>query len=58
MKRAAITGIAGQDGTYLAHWLLARGYEVHGLLRAPFDREENAAAATVRAGGGGENRLA
>ncbi len=40
MKRAAITGIAGQDGTYLAHWLLARGYEVHGLLRAPFDREE------------------
>lgn len=40
MKRAAITGIAGQDGTYLAQWLLHQGYEVHGLLRAPFEREE------------------
>ena len=40
MKRAAITGIAGQDGTYLAGWLLRQGCEVHGLLRSPFDREE------------------
>ncbi len=40
MKRAAITGIAGQDGTYLARWLLRSGYEVHGLLQFPFDREE------------------
>ena len=40
MKRAAITGIAGQDGTYLARWLVQQGYEVHGLLRSPFDREE------------------
>lgn len=40
MKRAAITGIAGQDGTYLARWLLQQGYEVHGLLHSPFDREE------------------
>jgi GDPmannose 4,6-dehydratase len=40
MKRAAITGITGQDGTYLARWLLRQGYEVHGLLRWPFDREE------------------
>lgn len=39
MKRAAITGIAGQDGTYLARWLLRRGYEVHGLLQFPFDQE-------------------
>ncbi|MCW5552434.1 MAG: GDP-mannose 4,6-dehydratase [Verrucomicrobiae bacterium] len=39
MKRAAITGIAGQDGTYLARGLLRRGYEVHGLLHIPFDRE-------------------
>jgi GDPmannose 4,6-dehydratase len=39
MKRAAITGIAGQDGTYLARGLLQRGYEVHGLLQFPFDRE-------------------
>ena len=40
MKRAAITGIAGQDGTYLARWLLRQGYEVHGLLQFPWDREE------------------
>ncbi|MEI6568828.1 MAG: GDP-mannose 4,6-dehydratase [Verrucomicrobiota bacterium] len=40
MRRAAITGIAGQDGTYLARWLLRQGYEVHGLLQFPFDREE------------------
>ena len=40
MKRAAITGIAGQDGTYLARWLLLQGYEVYGLLQFPFDREE------------------
>ncbi|MBN2508438.1 MAG: GDP-mannose 4,6-dehydratase [Verrucomicrobia bacterium] len=41
-KRAAITGIAGQDGTYLARWLLRQGYAVHGLLQFPFDREEPA----------------
>ncbi len=40
MRRAAITGIAGQDGTYLARWLLLRGYEVHGMLQFPFEREE------------------
>jgi GDPmannose 4,6-dehydratase len=40
MKRAAITGIGGQDGTYLARGLLRRGYEVHGLLQFPLDREE------------------
>ncbi|HEY1789831.1 MAG TPA: GDP-mannose 4,6-dehydratase [Verrucomicrobiae bacterium] len=40
MKRAAITGISGQDGTYLARWLLSQGYEVFGLLRSPFEREE------------------
>ena len=40
MKHAAITGIAGQDGTYLARGLLRRGYDVHGLLQFPFDREE------------------
>jgi GDPmannose 4,6-dehydratase len=33
MKRALITGITGQDGSYLAELLLGRGYEVHGLLR-------------------------
>ena len=30
-KRAIITGITGQDGSYLAELLLAKGYEVHGL---------------------------
>jgi GDPmannose 4,6-dehydratase len=40
MKRAAITGIAGQDGTYLARWLVSQGYEVFGLLRSPFELEE------------------
>ncbi|CAN5738776.1 GDP-mannose 4,6-dehydratase [soil metagenome] len=33
MKRALITGITGQDGSYLAEHLLSLGYEVHGLLR-------------------------
>lgn len=32
-KRAVITGITGQDGAYLAQFLLEKGYEVHGLLR-------------------------
>lgn len=32
-KRAFITGITGQDGSYLAEWLLDKGYEVHGLIR-------------------------
>jgi len=32
-KRAIITGITGQDGSYLAELLLAKGYEVHGLVR-------------------------
>lgn len=33
MKVALITGITGQDGSYLAEFLLAKGYEVHGILR-------------------------
>ena len=33
MKKALITGITGQDGSYLAELLLAQGYEVHGLIR-------------------------
>ena len=31
--RALITGVTGQDGSYLAELLLDRGYEVHGLVR-------------------------
>ena len=33
MKRALITGITGQDGSYLAEFLLSQGYEVHGIIR-------------------------
>jgi len=33
MKKALITGIAGQDGSYLAELLLSKGYEVHGVVR-------------------------
>ena len=33
MKRALVTGITGQDGSYLAELLLSKGYEVHGLIR-------------------------
>jgi GDPmannose 4,6-dehydratase len=33
MKKALITGITGQDGSYLAEFLLAKGYEVHGIKR-------------------------
>jgi GDPmannose 4,6-dehydratase len=35
LKRALITGITGQDGSYLADLLLDRGYEVHGVVRDP-----------------------
>ena len=33
MKKALITGITGQDGSYLAEFLLSKGYEVHGVIR-------------------------
>src|SRR6202167_2760087 len=33
MKRALVTGITGQDGSYLAEFLLAKGYAVHGIIR-------------------------
>jgi len=33
MKRALITGITGQDGSYLAEFLIKKGYEVHGIVR-------------------------
>ncbi|MBQ9569969.1 MAG: GDP-mannose 4,6-dehydratase, partial [Prevotella sp.] len=32
-KVALITGITGQDGSYLAEFLIDKGYEVHGLMR-------------------------
>jgi len=33
MKKALITGITGQDGSYLAEFLIQKGYEVHGIIR-------------------------
>ena len=33
LRKAFITGITGQDGSYLAELLLGKGYEVHGLVR-------------------------
>jgi GDPmannose 4,6-dehydratase len=38
MKRALITGITGQDGSYLAELLLGKGYEVHGIVRRSSSR--------------------
>jgi GDPmannose 4,6-dehydratase len=32
-KKALVTGITGQDGSYLAELLLGKGYELHGLVR-------------------------
>ena len=32
-RKALITGVTGQDGSYLAEWLLGKGYEVHGVVR-------------------------
>ena len=41
MKKAVITGVNGQDGSYLAKFLLDKGYEVHGIIRraSTFNRE-------------------
>ena len=33
MKKALVTGAAGQDGSYMCELLLAKGYEVHGIIR-------------------------
>ena len=33
MKKALVTGITGQDGSYLAEFLIDKGYEVHGIKR-------------------------
>ena len=34
MKRALISGVTGQDGSYLAEFLLEKGYQVHGIIRS------------------------
>jgi GDPmannose 4,6-dehydratase len=41
MPRALITGITGQDGSYLAEFLLEKGYEVHGLVRRTSNLEQS-----------------
>lgn len=42
MKTALVTGVSGQDGSYLAEFLLERGYDVHGIVRrTSVDRKEN-----------------
>ena len=44
MKKALITGITGQDGSYLSEFLLEKGYEVHGIIRrSSVDRRERIA---------------
>ena len=43
-RSALITGVTGQDGTYLAEHLVSQGYEVHGLIRG----QNNPRAAVVR----------
>ena len=48
MKRALITGIGGQDGSYLAELLLEQGYEVVGLVRPGSTRYDNLAAIEER----------
>jgi GDPmannose 4,6-dehydratase len=49
MPTALITGISGQDGSYLSESLLARGYQIHGVVRSSSvgDLPESAAAGTV-----------
>ena len=41
MKRALITGIGGQDGSYLAEYLLTQGYQVFGIVRSELSAAEN-----------------
>jgi len=41
MKKALITGLTGQDGSYLAELLLAKGYEVHGIVRRVANEDIN-----------------
>lgn len=47
MKKALITGIAGQDGSYLADLLLSKGYEVHGIVRSTANENEEHSLANI-----------
>jgi GDPmannose 4,6-dehydratase len=46
-RRALVTGVAGQDGSYLAELLVAKGYDVTGLVRDPGDRGRRTLAAVA-----------
>lgn len=50
MRRAFVTGVAGQDGSYLAELLLAEGWEVHGLVRSGDDPVHVAPAVIIHEG--------
>ena len=39
-KTALVLGVTGQDGSYLADLLLAKNYEVHGIVRPDFSKED------------------
>lgn len=45
-KKAFITGINGQDGSYLSEYLLSLGYEVHGMVRRNSTAENQSARLT------------
>lgn len=47
-RRALITGITGQDGSYLAECLLSQGYEVSGLARGQANPESHGSASSSR----------
>ena len=46
MKTALISGITGQDGSFLAEFLLQKGYEVHGILRRSIQDVSNTCTST------------
>ena len=40
VKKALITGVTGQDGSYLAELLIKKGYEVHGIIRGQSNQKK------------------
>jgi len=48
MKKALITGITGQDGSYLAEFLLHKNYEVHGIVRRSSSFNRNASITSIK----------
>ena len=57
MKKAIITGITGQDGSYLAEFLLAKDYEVHGIIRRSSTDNTQRIAHLIKDENSGRNRL-